>query len=77
MDMTSRRTFLKLAALAAPSVTPLGSLSAWGMTRGHTLREAGLPASAGLAHLRKGSLRTNGSALMAQWPPNRIRGYPT
>src|SRR5262249_12055302 len=31
MDMTSRRTFLKLAALAAPSATTFGSLAAWGL----------------------------------------------
>jgi glucosylceramidase len=31
MDMTSRRTFLKLAAVAAPSATSFGSLAAWGM----------------------------------------------
>jgi glucosylceramidase len=31
MDMTSRRTFLKLAAMAAPSATSFGSLAASGM----------------------------------------------
>ena len=31
MDMSSRRTFLKLAAMAAPSATSFGSLNAWGM----------------------------------------------
>ncbi len=31
MDSTSRRTFLKFAAMAAPSVTSFGSLAAWGM----------------------------------------------
>src|ERR1700760_1392579 len=32
MDMTSRRTFLKLAAMAAPFSTTFGSLGAWGIT---------------------------------------------
>jgi glucosylceramidase len=43
MDMTSRRTFLKLAALAAPSATSFGSLSAWGKVPGS---EAGRPVQA-------------------------------
>lgn len=43
MDMTSRRTFLKLAALAAPSATSFGSLSAWGMAPGS---ESGRPVQA-------------------------------
>lgn len=30
MDMTTRRTFLKMAALAAPSAASFGSLAAWG-----------------------------------------------
>jgi len=29
--MATRRTFLKLAAMAAPSATSLGSLNAWGL----------------------------------------------
>jgi glucosylceramidase len=34
MDMTSRRTFLKWAALAAPSAASFGSVAAWGITLG-------------------------------------------
>src|ERR1700674_194435 len=32
MDISSRRAFLKLAAMAAPSATSFGSLAAWGIT---------------------------------------------
>ena len=34
MDMTSRRTFLKLAAMATPSATSFGPFAAWGLTPG-------------------------------------------
>ena len=73
MDLTSRRTFLKLAAMAAPSVTPLGSLSAWGMTPATLSGRQALPG--GLAHLRKQSLRARRSALRgaaAPQPDHRV-----
>lgn len=45
MDTTSRRTFLKLAALSAPSAASMGSLAAW--AEGHTARtSAGGPTQA-------------------------------
>jgi glucosylceramidase len=34
MDMTNRRTFLKLVAMATPSATSFGPFAAWGLTPG-------------------------------------------